>query len=249
MKETWQRIGLGLLAVIIIAAIGFTTWALTPPQPEPIALNSLNPNQRADFQRIGSWLVFTPNGSEPETGLILYPGGRVDPRAYAPHARAIAEAGFMVVVVPMPLNFAFLGINRAAEVIKTFQNIDAWMIGGHSLGGAMAVEFANDNPSRVDGLILWASYPAETTDLSDSDLAVLSIYASNDGLATPEDIEWSRTRLPQDTIWVEIEGGNHAGFGWYGPQNGDGDLEISKSEQQRQIVSATVEFLGQNGKE
>jgi len=249
MKKIWGRIGLGLLAVLLIAAIGFTVWASTPPQPEPMALNSLNANQNVDFQRVDNWLVFTPTGAQAQTGLILYPGGRVDPRAYAPHARDIAEAGFTVVVVPMPLNFAFLGIDRANEVIDAFQNIDTWTIGGHSLGGAMAVEFADANPSKVEGLILWASYPAENTNLSDSDLALLSIYASNDGLATPEDIEASRGRLPQDTIWVEIEGGNHAGFGWYGPQNGDGALTINKSEQQAQIVSATVEFLARIGNE
>lgn len=245
MKKTWRKIGLGLLIIISLAAIGFTVWAVTPPLPEPTALNSLSANENVDYQRSGSWLVFTPRGSGSNIGLILYPGGRVDPRSYAPHARAIAEAGFTVVVVPMPLNFAFLGIDRANEVIDTFQTIDTWAIGGHSLGGAMAVEFADANPSQVEGLILWASYPAETTDLSGLDLSVLSIYASNDGLATSQDIEESRARLPQDTNWVEIEGGNHAGFGWYGPQNGDGPLTINKSEQQAQIVSATVEFLDQ----
>lgn len=249
MRKTWRKIGLGLLIIIVIGAIGFTVWALTPPQPEPIALNSLNENLNVNYQRIDSWLVFSPTASEPETGLILYPGGRVDPRSYAPHARAIAEAGFTVVVVPMPLNFAFLGIDRANEVINAFPNIESWAISGHSLGGAMAVEFADANPSKVNGLVLWASYPAETTDLSDSDLAVLSIYASNDGLATPQEIESSKPRLPKDTIWVEIEGGNHAGFGWYGSQNGDGPLEISKTEQQAQIVSLTVEFLGHIGNE
>lgn len=247
MKKTWRRIGFGLLAVILIAGMGFTAWAMTPPQPEATAINSLNANQNVDFQRLGTWLVFSPNGSEPQTGLILYPGARVDPEAYAPHARAIAEAGFTVVVVPMPLNFAFLGINLAADVINSRQEIDTWAIGGHSLGGAMAVEFAEANRTRVEGLVLWASYPAENTDLSNSDLAVLSIYATNDGLATPQDIEASRARLPQDTTWVEIDGGNHAGFGWYGPQNGDGPLQISKTEQQAQIVSATAEFLSRLG--
>jgi len=249
MRKIWRKIGLGVLIIILIAAIGFTVWAMTPPQPEPTALTSLSASEIVDYQKSGAWLAFTPSGSEPKTGLILYPGGRVDPRAYAPHARAIAEAGFTVVIVPMPLNFAFLGINRADEVIDSFQSIDTWAIGGHSLGGAMAVEFADANPNLVDGLILWASYPAENTDLSDSDLAVLSIYASNDGLATPQDIEASRARLPKDTTWVEINGGNHAGFGWYGPQNGDGPLEISKAEQQGQIVFATVEFLDRIGHE
>jgi hypothetical protein len=37
------------------------------------------------------WLIFRPVGGERAVGLILYPGGRVDSRAYAPPARAIAE--------------------------------------------------------------------------------------------------------------------------------------------------------------
>ena len=43
--------------------------------------------------------------------------------------------------------------------------------------------------------------------------------------------------------WVEIDGSNHAQFGWYGEQPGDGKATISHLEQQEQIVAATAELL------
>lgn len=225
MKKILRYIGLGLVITLLLGVFGFLVWASTPARPEAIAIESLAA-ARVDEER--NWLVFTPEDAEPTAGLVLYPGGRVDYRAYAPHAKAIAEGGFTVVIVPMPLNFAFLDVNRAGDVIAAFPEIETWAVGGHSLGGAMAAEFAKSNPSLVNGLVLWASYPAENTDFSDSELPVLSIFASKDQVASLEEIEDSRSRLPEETQFIQIDGGNHAGFGWYGNQNGDGSLEISK---------------------
>ena len=42
---------------------------------------------------------------------------------------------------------------------------------------------------------------------------------------------------------VEIEGGNHAQFGNYGPQKGDLPATISAEEQQARTVAAIEEFL------
>lgn len=242
-KKFWRNFLIGTVILLIAAAGGFLLWATNPAQPDEIALESLQSGQGIRFEQVNGWLVFTPAGSDPATGLILYPGGRVDYRAYAPHARDIAADGFTVIIVPMPLNLAVLGINRASDVINAFSEIERWAIGGHSLGGAMAVEFSSNNPAQVAGLVLWASYPASNTDLSESNLPVLSVFASNDGLATLDDIADSRGRLPASTVFVEITGGNHAGFGWYGDQNGDGVASLSQVEQQNQIVQATVAFL------
>ena len=243
MKKLLRILGFTLLTLVIVAITGFLVWAVTPPAPESPALESMQSTQAVDFKEMARWLVFTPTDITPRTGLILYPGGRVDYRAYSAHAQGIAAEGFLVVVVPMPLNFAFLGANRAADVMIAFPEIETWVVGGHSLGGAMAAEFAYDNLNLVDGLLLWASYPSQNTDLSSSQLNLLSISASNDGLATRQDIADSITRLPEDAIFIEIEGGNHAGFGWYGPQSGDGQLSISQEAQQRQIVSDTSQWL------
>ncbi|NIN64536.1 MAG: alpha/beta hydrolase [Anaerolineae bacterium] len=208
----------------------------------PEALSALESNRQVEVTT-DRWFAYRPANEDPEAGLILYPGGRVDPRSYAPAARAIAADGYVVVVVPMPLNLAVLGADKAAEVITAYPELEYWAVGGHSLGGAMAARFAHSRSSLVDGLVLWAAYPDASNDLSGSELAVTSIYGTLDGLATEQKIAASRSLLPPHTQWVAIKGGNHAQFGWYGPQAGDNPAAISGDEQQQKIVDATVELL------
>ena len=188
--------------------------------PMPEALSALQSDEKVQ-SIASSWVVFRPAGQIPSTGLIFYPGGRVDYRAYAPAARAIAAAGYLVVIVPMPLNLAVLAPDRALRVQAAFPQVPQWVIGGHSLGGAMAARFAFRHPEHVQGVVLWASYPPGSADLSNSRFPVVSISGTRDGLATPEKIVASRALLPSATKWVKIEGGNHAQFGWYGDQAGD----------------------------
>ncbi len=234
-----------LVAVIalIVAIGGFVIWGMNPAQPMPEALAALESDARARVIA-GSWLVFEPIDVQPKTGFIIYPGGHVDYRAYAPMAHEIAAQGYLAVVVPMPLSLAVLNPDAAADVINAYPRIQNWAVGGHSLGGAMAASFIYSQPEQAQGLVLWASYPASNNDLSQSAARVVSIYATLDRLTTPEDIAASRALLPADTVWVAIEGGNHAQFGWYGEQAGDNPATISLQEQQKQIVQATVDFLG-----
>jgi dienelactone hydrolase len=124
-----------------------------------------------------------------------------------------------------------------------YPKITRWVIGGHSLGGSMAASYVDRNPGEIAGLILWASYPGESDDLSDQRIPVTSIYGTMDGLTTPDKIFASRSLLPEDADFVPIEGGNHAQFGWYGPQGGDNPASINRDTQQSQIVMATLVFL------
>jgi len=231
-----------VLAIALLAALAAAAWfTLTyPPLPEAVA--ALQSDAQVSLQA-GPWWVFRPAEGEPITGLILYPGGLVDERAYALTARAVAAEGYLVAIVPMPLRLAVLGAERAAEVLKAFPEVERWAIGGHSLGGAMAAQFARRHPDAVQGLVLWAAYPSGSDDLSGSDLQVLSLYATSDGLTSLQEIEDSRRLLPPDTEFVAIEGGNHAQFGAYGPQRGDGVPTIHREAQQAQIVEATVGLL------
>ncbi len=243
MKKSLRNTGFTLLALILIGVMGFFIWASIPYPAYTYTVESLQTISTVQFTNTNDWLVFSPIKTQPTTGLIFYPGARVDPRAYGPAAKDIAVDGYLVVIVPMPLNLAIFGAEKAQAVIDTYPQITTWAIGGHSLGGAMAAQFAGKHPGSVAGLVLWASYPAKNNDLSDPNLAVLSIYASEDGLSTLDKIDASKPLLPPDTTFVEIKGGNHAGFGWYGPQKGDGEAIISKSEQQAQIATATAAFL------
>lgn len=244
-KRRWLVIAFSVLfLVLLLATAGFVIWAETPLGPMSEALVALETDNAVRVET-DPWFTFRPQDQEAIGAVIIYPGGRVDPRSYAPVARALAEKGYLVVITPMPLNLAVLDTVAAADVVAAYPEIETWVVGGHSLGGAMAARYAAANTDLVDGLMLWASYPADDALATGAGPAVLSIYATNDGLSTIEDIDASREDLPAATRWVEIAGGNHAQFGWYGEQSGDGQATISRTEQQEQIVTATAEFLEQ----
>jgi predicted alpha/beta-hydrolase family hydrolase len=237
IRKGWLLLLIPAFAVAVLAI-----WAMIPLRPQPEALNALVSDTEVRIEQ-GEWLVFEPAGQAAHTGLVIYPGGRVDPRAYAPAARAVAAHGYLVAIVPMPLNLAVLDPEEATQVIAAFPQIQAWAVGGHSLGGAMAARYGYLNPDRIEGLVLLAAYPAASDNLSLSDIEVISIYGTLDGLATLDKIESSRSLLPADTKWVAIEGGNHAQFGWYGPQPGDNQAKLSHTGQTERAVAAVVDLL------
>lgn len=227
--------------IVVIGTGAFVVWASNPLGPMPEALVALQSDDQVTVT-LDPWMTFAPADSAVDSGLILYPGGRVDARSYAPIARAIAEEGFMVVVPTMPLNLAVFDPGAAADIIAANEGVNHWFVGGHSLGGAMAGNYVYKNPDDVDGLVLWASYPADSNSFADrDDLRVLSIYGSEDGHV--EDLAAAADLLPADTMWQVIDGGNHAQFGSYGKQPGDGKASISREEQQAQIVEATLTLL------
>jgi hypothetical protein len=231
----------GLVVVAAVLALfvgGFYGWTRTARYaafPEALAVA-----ERAESVR--GWTVFEPAG-EPIAGFVFYPGGLVDARAYAPLMQRLADGGVLAVIVPMPLELAVFGIGRAAAVIEAFPQVGTWVIGGHSLGGAMAAEFVAGAPTAVDGIAFLASFPAESTDLSALPIRAVSTYGTENGLTPPEGFEASMVRLPPGSELVVIEGGNHAGFGHYGPQAGDGTATIDREEQQRQTAATLLAFV------
>jgi len=237
----WKKILLIVAAVLVIFSGAFVIWASNPLRPESAALNALQSDNEVIVTEMPSMIVFAPEGDFPQKGFVFYPGGRVDYRAYAPVLHEIASKGILVVMPEMPLNLAFFSPNRAQEIIFAYPQVETWAVGGHSLGGAMAAEFVAGLPDQVEGLILWGSYPADQNDLTQSGLQVLSVYGSEDGQV--EKIRASSALLPENTVFVEIAGGNHAQFGSYGLQPGDGTAVISPAEQWQQAEFATVEFI------
>lgn len=243
-KKRLLKFGLiGLLIGLIILMAGFVIWASIPPAPLLAEVDQALISDTAVTVSESPWLIFEPKTAY-DTAFIFYPGGKVPPQAYAPALKAIAEAGYLGIIVPMPLNLAVFNPYAANDVIQAYPDVKHWAIGGHSLGGAMAATFADQEPYPVEGIVFWAAYPAEANRLDDlTDLAVTSIYATNDGLANPEKIEANRPFLPPQTEWVAIEGGNHAQFAWYEFQEGDGVASISREEQQAQTIAATLALL------
>ncbi len=230
-----------LIASIVLLGGTLAVAGLTSA-PLPQALQALEPGEGVSVST-EPWLAFSPDRSPGEVGLIFYPGGLIDARAYAPAARAIAMEGYLVVITPMPLNLAFFAPNRAEAVMSAYPQITKWAMAGHSLGGAMAARYTARNPGEIEGLVLWAAYPAASDDLSSTDVSVASVSATADGLVTAADISASRRLLPPDTMWISIEGGNHAQFAFGGEQPGDGSASISREEQQAAALLATLEVL------
>ena len=107
----------------------------------------------------------------------------------------------------------------------------------------MAAKLVSENPTRFEALVLMASYPPDSASLAASDIPVLSISAQFDGPATAQKIEDRKHLLPADTSYREIPGGNHAGFGNYGPQKGDGNATIPAAEQWRFVASKIMSFV------
>lgn len=180
---------------------------------------------------------------DPESpiGLVFYPGAKVEYSAYAPLMRELAERGYFAVVVQMPLNFAILDINAADRVIEAYPQVDTWWIGGHSLGGSMAAQYAADHADALAGVVLLGAYTA--SDLSDTDLGVITIYGSNDQVLNRAKLAESEPLLPPAARTTVIAGGNHAYFGSYGLQSGDGASPITPGGQRARTADAIDAYL------
>ena len=239
-----SKTALIIIGVLLLLGIaGFITWGLTPLGPTSEALAAMESNENVIVRDNGNFVVFTPTSNTPITGFIMYPGGHVDYRSYAPVAQEIASRGYMVSIVQMPLSLAVFGISRADDVIAAYPDMRYWVVGGHSLGGSMAATYAQNHHDTVQGLVLWASYPVNSDDLSSTSLKGLSTYGSNDQVLNRDNFNATVSLLPPGTIMQVIQGGNHAQFGNYGLQPGDGTATISDTDQQMQAADLTVRLL------
>ena len=181
--------------------------------------------------------VFRPEG-ECEVGLIFYPGGKVEADSYIPLMEALAERGVVAVLCEMPFNLAVLNVNAADGIAEALPEVEHWYVGGHSLGGSMAASYAASH-SYVEGVVLLGAY--STADLSDK--RVLSVYGSEDRVMNREKYESYKGNLPADLSETVIEGGNHAEFGMYGEQAGDGVASISAERQIDLTAEAVSGFI------
>lgn len=167
-------------------------------------------------------------------GIIFYPGGKVDEVAYAPLLQELAVEGYDVYLVKMPAKLAIFGANKAETIIKEASDITEWTMMGHSLGGAMAASFSATHDEEIDNLVLLAAY--SMVDISKLDMDVYSFYGSEDQVLNMDNYEKYYENLPEDMVETVIDGGNHAYYGNYGEQAGDGTAVISREEQQASVL-------------
>jgi hypothetical protein len=210
----------------------------------PLALAAMESSAAVTVSE-SDWHVFSPASMTPTKGFIFYPGGECDERGYAELAQGVAAEGYLVVIVPMPLQLAVLAPDRATEVMAAFPEIDKWAIGGHSLGGAMAARYVYRHPGAIDGLLFWDGYPPETDDISERELPVMLIHRSDESGEPPDHYIPYIPKLPDHLEYRAIKGGSHINFGRFIPaaRFGNDVATLPIEEQHRAIIDYSIEFL------
>lgn len=187
-------------------------------------------------QTSSTGILLNPDGDK-STGIAFIPGALVDPRAYENIWAPIAQAGYPVYIAKPAFGLAFSVPDVIAQARTAAPDVQRWVVAGHSLGGAVA----SGQTQEAAGLILLGAYPIN--DISDAQVPVLSVSATNDALSSPANIEASKADLPAGAEFVVVDGGVHAYFGDYGPQAGDGQPTITREQQQSQTQAAVKDFL------
>lgn len=228
-----------VLVIILISA--FFIYVSSYYKAGSIGLNNLKSDAEILVEDKGN-ITFKPVSNSKNIGFILYPGAKVEASAYAPMAKEIASKGYTVVIAKMSFNLAILSPNKADVIIKENNEISNWVIGGHSLGGVMAADYAEKN-NQIEGLVLLASYSQEGRNFSDRNIKVLSLWGNNDKVADLDKVKNCKKIMPADSEFKEITGGNHGGFGDYGHQKGDGEATISNEEQMNAASEEIVRLL------
>lgn len=239
---SWRRIVTRGVAVVAVLGLVGVLLYLRPHPASSTAIAAMSGAPGVTVTESALRITLEPTGEPRTTGLVFYPGALVDPRAYVPNLTPLAAEGYPVVIIKLPYNIAFLDPNGAQAAMDADSDITRWAVGGHSLGGVMAASVADRDDTRIGGLLLWGSYPNGSS-RDRTSLQAMSIYGSEDGLTTPAKIDATRDRLPPDTTFVEIQGGNHAFFGDYGDQSGDGVATVTREEAQRQIRAASLGLM------
>lgn len=232
MTDKTRTLRIIIAAILVIFVIGIAAFAFYVNDyyhADDRATNALQSTANVKVHTLDNGdITFEP--ADPQAGIVFYPGGKVQAEAYAPLMQDLAERGFLSVIVPMPFNLAVFNTNGASGIQEQFPTVHKWILMGHSLGGSMAASYVDGHSDSWDGLILLASY--STADLTDNNINVLCIRGSNDNVLNMQAYTDNRLNLTDDTQEFIIPGGNHAQFGDYGNQSGDGEPEISAQEQQ-----------------
>ncbi len=230
-----------ILVIFAVAAASFTYYISDYYPADSTAVAALKSTNFYNVSDTDNSITFTPVQNKSSTGIIFYPGGKVQPEAYSVIASKLASKGYTTIIVKMPFNLAFFGVNSADNVISKHHEITSWVIMGHSLGGVFASEYAVNHQDKIKGVVYLAAYPS--TNASNATFKALSIRGSLDNLTTAQDISDNKNKFPANTVFINIHGGNHYNNGNYGSQAGDNNSTITREQQQNETVGYIIEFL------
>lgn len=221
--------------ILLTAIVAFLVYTGNYYHADETALSAMESDEDVQTRNVNFGWIF--DGPSDENALVFYAGGKVEETAYAPLCHELARNGMDVFLLQLPFRIAFFGLNMAGEVMDQFDYYDQWFIGGHSLGGVAAASYAARKGDDLDGLILLGSYVMDDLDES---LKVLLIHGSEDKVLNMDRFEKSLENISPIYVNHVIQGGNHAQFGSYGPQKGDGTALISPEQQVRETVQTII---------
>ncbi|MEN6329995.1 MAG: alpha/beta hydrolase [Methanobacteriaceae archaeon] len=241
MESKKKYVLLTLSAILIIAVAAFTYYVSDYYPADDTAQGALASNTSYTVDNTVNFITFTPTANKSTTGIIIYPGAKVEAESYSVLASKLAANGYTTIIVKMPFNLAFFGVNKADAVIVNHPEIKSWVMAGHSLGGVFASDYAVNHPENIKGVIYLAAYPSANA--SNASFKALSIRGSLDGLTTSEDLSANIDKFPSNTTFITINGGNHYNVGNYGAQTGDNNSTITREQQQTETINYILEFL------
>lgn len=232
----------------LAAGLSFTAWLVWNAQAHGVGPGLLQSSEAVAVRDSGAILRFAPHRDTGNAGLIFLPGGSIDPRAYVPLLRAVAEAGYPAVLVRLPWRAAPTDASRRVVwdrilAIITSDPDRRWILAGHSRGAALSAHFAGEQPDALAGLVLIATTHPKQASLAALPIPVTKIYATQDCVADSAAVFANAHLLPASTRWVRLEGGNHRQFGWYGAQLGDCTATIGREAQQAATLETLLESL------
>jgi len=236
-----NKIVKSILVFALIFIIGGSIWVNITYSPNDMALNHTVSTENVDVIKEAFGLSFIPVDKKNTSAIIFYPGAKVEPKSYSPLAFKLAEKGYMTIIVEMPLNLAVLDPDRGKEIMRYYEGVEQWYIGGHSLGGAMAGNFAHEYNQLIAGVFFLGAYPVK--DLSADALDVLLVNGSLDTIINKERLKAAENLIPKDSTNKMIQGANHSQFGSYGLQKKDQQGEISFEKQQKKTIELIVGLI------
>ena len=232
LKTIWVSVG-----------ILFLIWQFYSMQSHNVGKELLQSDKLINFENNNDFYCYTPLTNFNEI-LIFYPGALVETKAYIPLCRKIAENNIKVYLIKMPWRQATLGYKKPKELDILNDPSITYILSGHSQGAKMAAQFVYENPNLINKLILIGTTHPRDISLANHEIPILKIYGSKDGIADEKSIMDNKSKLPENTLFEKINGGNHAQFGYYGFQIGDNTADISREKQQEETLKKIIEFIG-----
>jgi len=241
-RRVLALLGVAVLALVLVGGVGFYVYfgvfGLHAPADVQQSVRA-DPNVTVE-SGYGGYVVRDADPEVERLGVVFYPGGRVAPDAYLPSAAEIATRANVTVVVPkMRVNLAVFSQGRADAVVAGEPEIERWVVGGHSLGGAMACRYAGANNRSVDGLLLVGAY----CDRPVRGMPALSVVGTRDAVLNRDRFAETESNLPDPHTVVRIDGMNHSQGGWYAGQSGDQPATIPTSVAHRRLAATVADWL------